>query len=225
MGAVDRETPSRGHARTVAAATDAQLVLLGAGFDSRAHRLPRLRVVPVFEVDHPATQATERELIGRSGRVLAPVRYVPVDFETDDLETALLRAGLRPERRTCFVWEGVTNYLTAAAVDTTLAILRRLAPAGGTLVMTYVHAGVLDGSVRFPGSQRWLRNVARLGEPWAESLHDPRLAASVAEGFTRVLLALIQGLILQQAFEPGTTSSAYGPTVLRMLESLLRPES
>jgi len=86
---------------------------------------------------------------------------------------------------------------------------------------------------------------------WAESLHQPRLAESVAaglapraavaaaleqarqrgklpadfdaEGFTRIVLALIQGLILQQAFEPGTTSSTYGPTMLRMLEALLSP--
>jgi methyltransferase (TIGR00027 family) len=33
-----------------------QLVILGAGFDSRAWRLPGLEEVTVFEVDHPATQ-------------------------------------------------------------------------------------------------------------------------------------------------------------------------
>ena len=151
---------------TAAVRTDEQVVLLGAGFDSRAHRLESLRGVPVYEVDHPATQARKQELITRCRRRSTTVDYVPVDFEHDDLETALITAGLDRGRRTCFVWEGVTNYLTATAVDHTLATIRRLAPHGGTLVMTYVHAGVLDGSVHFPGSERWMRNVARLGEPW-----------------------------------------------------------
>src|SRR6266496_290200 len=105
-----------------------QLVLLGAGFDSRAYRLPGLEQVTVFEVDQPATQQAKREVLGRvlagivEGDPLAwHVRFVPVDFERDDLARALRTAGYRDGTRSLFVWEGVSNYLTPAAVDQTLA--------------------------------------------------------------------------------------------------------
>jgi methyltransferase (TIGR00027 family) len=105
-----------------------QLVILGAGFDARAYRLSGLEQVRVFEVDHPATQQAKREVLGRvlagivEGDPLAwHVRLVPVDFERDDLARALRTAGYRDGTRSLFVWEGVSNYLTPAAVDQTLA--------------------------------------------------------------------------------------------------------
>src|SRR5262245_29014500 len=85
-----------------------QLVILGAGFDSRAHRLPGLERVRVFEVDHPATQAAKRAALpGARGRV----SYVALDFLTGRLEDALAAGGFTPGPRTLFLWEGVTNYL------------------------------------------------------------------------------------------------------------------
>src|SRR6185436_12219070 len=85
-----------------------QLVLLGAGFDARAHRLPGIERVRVFEVDHPATQAMKRRVVDAER---AHVTYVPVDLTRDALPDALARAGLLPHARTLLLWEGVTNYL------------------------------------------------------------------------------------------------------------------
>ena len=76
-----------------------------------------------------------------------------------------------------FLWEGVTNYLTAATVDQTLATIRALSPAGGVLVFTYVHAGALDGSVHFPEARRWIKNVELSGEPWTFGLRSDELDA------------------------------------------------
>jgi O-methyltransferase involved in polyketide biosynthesis len=88
--------------------------------------------------------------------------------------TALATAGFDRRRSALFLWEGVTNYLTAEAVD-------------GTLDFTYVHAGVLDGTIRFPGADRWLRNVARLGEPWTFGLLPERVPQFLADrGFRLV---------------------------------------
>lgn len=143
-----------------------QLVLLGAGFDTRAHRLPAVRALTTFEVDHPATQTRKVAIVAGEGIDARGVVYVPVDFERDRLDTELLAAGFDPGRPAIFVWEGVTNYLTAGAVDATLAVIRELAAPGSLLVFTYVHAGVIDGSARFPEADRWVRNVQRAGEPW-----------------------------------------------------------
>jgi methyltransferase (TIGR00027 family) len=166
-----------------------QLVILGAGFDSRAWRLPGLEKVTVFEVDHPATQQVKRQALG--GIVGPPawqVRFVPVDFERDDLGQALGAAGYRDGVPSLFVWEGVTNYLTPPAVDQTLGAVRDLAAPGSLLVFTYVDRAVLAGDdARFPEARRWVEGVRRRGEPWRFGL-DP---AEVAEFLARRGFGLI----------------------------------
>ena len=87
-----------------------QLVILGAGFDSRAYRLPGLRGITVFEVDHPDTLATKRRALERALRALPKhVHFVPTDFNQRELATVMAEAGYRESLRTFFVWEGVTN--------------------------------------------------------------------------------------------------------------------
>ncbi len=101
-----------------------QLVLLGAGFDSRAYRLRETNGIAAFEVDHPATQRAKRQrLKPRFGRVIETVRFVEVDFEKDDLERALVTAGFKAEIPAVVVWEGVVSYLTGAAVNGNLGVL------------------------------------------------------------------------------------------------------
>lgn len=169
-----------------AAALVDQLVILGAGFDSRALRLPALRRCTVFEVDHPTTQAVKRERWARlSDSASGSIRLVPVDFERDDLCDSLLQAGYRTPAPAIFLWEGVTNYLTAAAVGATLAAIRRLAVRGSTLVFTYVDRAALDSPGAFPEAERWLAAVRRRGEPWTFGLEPAALAAFLSErGFS-----------------------------------------
>lgn len=145
-----------------------QVVLLGAGFDSRAHRAPP--GATYFEVDHPATQATKRRRLGRDAR--PGVVFAPADLAVDDLGTVLRAAGFDPSLRTVVIWEGVTNYLDAAAVDATLRGLVALCPTGSTVVFTYVDCGVLDGTATFAGAAEWHDAVRREGEPWTFGL-DP----------------------------------------------------
>ncbi len=144
-----------------------QLVVLGAGFDCRAHRMPELGPVRIFEVDRPETQAAKRRGVGTARAAGAPraVRYVAVDFGRDVLDRALETAGWDRASPSLFIWEGVTNYLDATAVAEVLAMIGRTA-AGSRVVFTYIHRGVLDGSVDFHGAQKLVENVKRLGEPW-----------------------------------------------------------
>ena len=92
---------------------------------------------------------------------------MPVDFETDDLADALAQAGYVADRPTLFVWEGVSQYLSAAGVDSVLAVIRKVARAGGRFVLTYVDRSVIDGhSPEFPEAAKWLRGVNKRSEPW-----------------------------------------------------------
>jgi methyltransferase (TIGR00027 family) len=152
-----------------------QVLILGAGFDSRAYRLAGLRDVPVFEVDHPATQAAKRRVLRRSARGPAEtaahgVRFVPVVFGADDPGRALAASGFAPGERTLALWEGTTNYLDPAAVDGTLRFLASVLGPGSRLVFTYVDRAMIDGSADFAGAQTTMAAVRRVGEPFTFGL-------------------------------------------------------
>jgi methyltransferase (TIGR00027 family) len=98
----------------------AQFVILGAGFDTRAYRLPNDTRVRVFEVDSPQTQIVKRETLQKAGIDSNGVTFVPADFEKEDWLACLTVAGFDPGKRTLFLWEGVTMYLDREAVEDTL---------------------------------------------------------------------------------------------------------
>jgi methyltransferase (TIGR00027 family) len=156
-----------------------QLVILGAGYDTRAHRLACLSGRAVFEIDHPNTQAQKRAVLGRAAPPATTVpTYVAVDFERDDLTSALISSGYQPARESMFLWEGVTQYLSSEAVNETLSAIHQMGRRGDTLVFTYVVDAVVKGELdRFPEAARWLRGTANRGEPWIfglspAGLHD-----------------------------------------------------
>ena len=141
-----------------------QLVLLGAGYDCRALRLPE--IAAVFEVDHPATQCHKRATLARLGAA-SPARYLTWDFETrpmDELPEALAQAGHDPTRPTLTIWEGVTMYLTEGAIDASLHTIRTYSAPGSQLAMTYF---AKDRLVRPSLATRAIQALVRgAGEPW-----------------------------------------------------------
>ncbi|MFF0636444.1 class I SAM-dependent methyltransferase [Nocardia sp. NPDC004151] len=120
----------------VLAAANPQLVILGAGLDARAWRMPDLRGTPVYEVDHPSSQAEKRARLG-DHESTADIHFVAVDFAKDSLPAALAAAGHNDSVPTTWIWEGVVPYLTPAQVAATVAaIAQRSAPAS-RLIVTY----------------------------------------------------------------------------------------
>jgi methyltransferase (TIGR00027 family) len=178
--------------RALAASGQAQVqyVLLGAGLDSFALRRSDLAErVRVFEVDHEASQADKRaRVIAASGTLPPNLTFVPVDFETQALDRALLEHGFRAEERTVFAWLGVTPYLTKAAVVDALGHIARLSAPGSELVLDYVHARTFKAPTA--GARRAMAYTARRGEPILTGL-DPAELSSVLEG---VGLALVEDL-------------------------------
>lgn len=164
-----------------------RLVVLGAGFDTRPWRLSELAAVQVIEVDRRETQAAKRATLRRARQRVEQVVFLPVDLERDDLVTAVAGTAFDRASTSLFVWEGVTNYLTAAAVDRTLRDVRALAAPCSEIVFTYVHQGVIDGSVSFPEGKRWMAGVAGFGEPWTFGLVPEALGGFLsARGFELV---------------------------------------
>jgi len=123
-----------------------QVVILGAGYDSRAYRLPdKDRSVKYFEVDYPATQKVKMERIRRRfDQLPSNVVYIAIDFERDDLALRLGDAGYDSRLKTLFIWEGVTMYLTARAVDRVLDFVATGSREGSSIIFDYVHKSFID---------------------------------------------------------------------------------
>ena len=177
-----------------------QLVILGAGYDGRAWRMPELAGVKVFEVEHPSTQADKRSHVPELPRPIgavsfvaidfehesidgdkrthlavlpattAIVRFVPVDFERDSLDTALDRAGHDRSSPTCWIWEGVVMYLTREAMRATLAAIAGRSAPASSLILNYHTAR----------GRLWARLIFRLiGEPQISTWTKEEMAADL----------------------------------------------
>ncbi len=148
-----------------------QLVVLGAGYDGRAWRMPELAGVKVFEVDQPGTQAQKRARAKELQPTAAAVEFVALNFERESLTTALERAGQDRALPTCWIWEGVVMYLTRDAMRATLANIAERSARGSTLIVNY-HT-VLRGFVA--------RLIFRLiGEPQISAWTPAEMAADMA---------------------------------------------
>jgi methyltransferase (TIGR00027 family) len=123
---------------TGALATGAdQVVILGAGFDGRAHRMTALQRAHVFEVDHPATQVMKRRLSAGRTRMSGDLTYVACDFLHDALDERLRSAGHDVDRPTVWIWEGVTLYLDDDAIRETLTTIASRSSTGSALIVDY----------------------------------------------------------------------------------------
>ena len=136
----------------VRAAAAPQLVILGAGLDGRAWRLPELRDATVFEVDHPDSQRQKRARAAALTPVARDVRFVPVDYARDRLDEALAAAGHDPARPTTWLWEGVTMYLSQAEVEATLGVVQARSAPGSRLVVLYLTPSLLIRAIGLVGS-------------------------------------------------------------------------
>jgi len=158
-----------------------QLVLLGAGYDCRALRLPELAGSRVFEVDHSATQGHKRVVLARL-HVESPAQYVEWDFETrpmDELGATLAETGHDPARPTLTIWEGVTMYLTEGAIDASLRAIASWSAPGSELAMTYFAKSRLT---RPSLATRAVQAVVqRIGEPWKFGWDPDQLPEYLAE--------------------------------------------
>lgn len=160
----------------------ARVVILGAGYDTRAWRLADdLRMATVWEVDFPATQHRKRQLLAKARIPTASMpmpAFVPIDFEKQRLSEVLHTAGIDGKAPVFFVWEGVTMYLQPEAVTASLDAMRAVAAPGSEVIFDAWSAP--SGT---PGA--WLRRrtseaLRALGEPLKFSL-APRDASSMLQ--------------------------------------------
>ncbi|GIE84526.1 class I SAM-dependent methyltransferase [Actinoplanes regularis] len=192
-----------------------QVVILGAGLDGRAWRMPELTDSDVYEVDQSASQQDKRDRAGAlEGK---PPTFVPVDFGRDRLGDALAASGFRGAEPTTWVWEGVVPYLTREQAAGTVQQVASLSAAGSRLIVNYQ---ARSASARF--GRFVVQTMVKFSDrpnPWAaepwRSAWTPKQMARLLErhGFTMIrddhLRALAAGM-LNANTDTNTTSFRSG---------------
>ncbi len=148
------------------------VVVVGAGWDTRAWRLDSLTGRRVLEVDHPATQRAKRARLADLPSPLAEVDFVGADLRTADLDDVLATAGQDPEVPVVWIWEAVVPYLPPDAVDATLHVLAARSAPGSRLLVTTMTPGLVEPwlPAMSAGAFASLRLV---GEPILTARSDP----------------------------------------------------
>jgi len=144
-----------------------QLVILGAGLDSRAYRFKEiLASTKVFEVDYPETQAIKKKRVAKLIAGLPEnVTYVPIDFNVHSLDV-LLEFGYSDKLNTLFIWEGVCMYITPEAVDKVLSFVRYRSGPGSSIVFDYIFQSMVEGRYEHYGARQSAYYAAKVGEPY-----------------------------------------------------------
>lgn len=142
-----------------------QIVILGAGFDSRAMRFDdRLGATCVYEVDLPEVIALKSQHLVAAGRALPRrVTQVATDFAAGGLLEALAAAGFRQDARTLFLWEGVTFYLRDEDVSAILRLFQEHAGPGSTLLFDYVTRAFFEGDESGYGAPQLAAGWRKMG--------------------------------------------------------------
>ena len=165
-----------------------QLVILGAGYDTRVLRFGALRdKVAVFELDHLETQRIKLQRIqAQVGADLPHVRFIPIDFSEDNLGEKLFAQGYDAQLETFFIWEGVTYYLPGAAVDGTLAFIRRYAGRGSSVVFDYFPPSVAAGTTDLVEARALRDGLQTIGEAIVFGIAPDRIAEFLGQRGFRV---------------------------------------
>ncbi|MCG8572513.1 MAG: class I SAM-dependent methyltransferase [Spirochaetes bacterium] len=144
-----------------------QVVILGAGFDSRAYRIPGIDQLTVFEVDLPGLcKLKKKQLKKVLNTVPKHVQLVEINFDKEDLAEVMKKAGFQRDKKNFFIWEGVTQYIAAEAVDQTLSFVTSDSKKGSFIAFTYARQSLIDRTDCPEAYQKLLKFAEKVGSPF-----------------------------------------------------------
>ena len=166
------------------------VVNLGAGMDCRAYYIPGIDSIRYFEVDHPSVIKKKRAKMKKIlGKLPNHVIFVPIDFEKQSLDTELKKAGYNLTSKTLFIWEGVTQYISKEANDTTLKYVAQSAP-GCKIVFSYILKSFIEGKNIPDGIKTMYKWMVKRFSLWIYGL-DP---AEIGDYLSKYSLSLIEDI-------------------------------
>ncbi len=150
------------------------IVILGAGFDTRAIRFATASNQPrVYEFDAKHTQQTKLDLYKRNGVSIPPnVLFQPIDFEKESLSERLGAIGFPRGKRCLFIMEGVLMYLEPESVDVTFQTVTDYMGPHSLMAFDYVYSDVLKCEKNRYGETALVKSVSRVNEAWRFGLEQ-----------------------------------------------------
>jgi methyltransferase (TIGR00027 family) len=185
-----------------------QVIILGAGYDTRALRLEFLSTLPVIEIDHPNTARKKTQKLKKLlGHLPNHIRYWQIDFNKEGLPELAAREQLDFSIPTTIIWEGVTNYLTEQAINSTFAFAQQFT-SGSYIIFTYVHQQVLHEPQHFFGASKLLKDLEALDERWTFGFNPEELSAYL-QHYNFVLLEDSGALHYRDKYLPDRPEKGY----------------
>jgi methyltransferase (TIGR00027 family) len=186
-----------------------QLIILGAGCDTRAYRYKeQLKNTRIFEVDFPATQQQKIVNLEHSGIDHSHVSFCPLDMNLDSLEHTLLKFGFNKGLRNFFIWEGVTFYIERRAVRDMFQFIQKVSVPGSMVTFDYFHTNMILQNNLSKKAKRSVRFHEKLGEPFVHGWKDNE----VAEYLEKMGFSIIQHMYPQEMtrkYLTGRTEKVY----------------
>jgi methyltransferase (TIGR00027 family) len=152
----------------LAAQAPLQLVILGAGLDTRAYRLAALRNTRVFEVDFGTVLEAKRSLLNGAETVARSCVHVPANLATDPWDSLLRDAGFDKTMPACWLLEGLTGYLSEAELRSFLRRVAGMAAEGSSLMATFMGEGEQKAGRATAMHRFFLQRASEAGELLAE---------------------------------------------------------
>jgi len=145
-----------------------QVLIMGAGFDSRALRFGAdAPGTHIFELDVPITQQAKIGQYAKRGLSIPPnFTCIPIDFDKESLPEKLMASGFRRGLRSLFIMEGLVMYLQPESVDATFGVIQEFAGPGSRVVFDTVHGSVLRRENRYYGERDIVKSVTGADEQW-----------------------------------------------------------
>ena len=160
-----------------------QIVLFGAGFDTRAVRFADINIhTKIFELDTIYTQTAKIEQF-KKRNILLPKNtiFIPIDFHVDSLTEKLAANGFKRNKTTLFILEGIIQYLKAEVVDELFKLLYELSVPGSRVVFDYIYASVLRKENRYYGEKDIYKRVNSAREPWLFGIEKGEIGEFVSK--------------------------------------------
>lgn len=166
-----------------------QLVILGAGYDTRAFRIEELKEnVNIFEMDHPNTQGFKIEKIKEIfGSTPGNVVYVPVDFEKEKIGEKLIENGFIGSKKTLFILEGLVMYIPPESVAEIFLFINKNSAKGSRVIFDYYPQSVVDGTSKLEIGQNIMNHLVKIGEPLQFGIKEQEMENFLKEfGFSSI---------------------------------------
>jgi len=178
-----------------------QVIVFGAGYDCRALRLHAKRRVQFVEIDHPGFQNRKRDILSRAPEDNSRetmTNYISVDLHTQDLDDVIPHIFQKGHYKTMFIWEGVTNSLTAPIAPKVFDYFKRFRP-GTIIIFTYVDKQVLEHPEKFTGAASVTKLLKRSNECWNFGI-DPASIKEFLSGYNMELLYNLDASVYRKMY-------------------------